>query len=107
MQSFCLAILRGFLCKGMVVRSVHALKEQNDLTLVYLLDVISSTPASLLPACCRICLYACVKSVSCSACTPCSCALVVIDFLVRHGLVTPEEPGYMELVSKLRVGNPC
>ena len=49
--------IEDILCKGMVVRSVHMLEEQNDLTLVYLSDV-SSTPASLLPACCRICLYA-------------------------------------------------
>ena len=33
-----------------------------------------------------------------------NCNLVVIDFLVRHGFVTPELPGYIELVSGLRSG---
>jgi len=25
-----------------------------------------------------------------------------VDFFVRHGIVTPEEPGYVELVKALR-----
>ena len=29
-------------------------------------------------------------------------ALVLVDFFVRHGIVTPEEPGYVELVKALR-----
>eukprot|EP00879_Flechtneria_rotunda_P013380 GHRR01013970.1.p1 GENE.GHRR01013970.1~~GHRR01013970.1.p1 ORF type:complete len:379 (+),score=64.49 GHRR01013970.1:372-1508(+) len=31
--------------------------------------------------------------------------LVVIDFLIRHGCITPEEPGYLNLVRRLRVGD--
>ena len=31
-----------------------------------------------------------------------NCTLVIIDFFVRHGLIGPEEPGYMELVASLR-----
>ena len=30
--------------------------------------------------------------------------LVVIDFLVRHGHIPPEAPGYLELVAGLRKG---
>ena len=31
-----------------------------------------------------------------------NCALVVIDFLIRHGLLTPDdEPDYLRLVSGL------
>lgn len=31
-----------------------------------------------------------------------NCALVIIDFLIRHGFVTPEnEPNYMEIVSRI------
>lgn len=33
-----------------------------------------------------------------------NCCLVIVDFLVRHGFVGPEEPGYMELVASLRAG---
>jgi 8-oxo-dGTP pyrophosphatase MutT (NUDIX family) len=28
-----------------------------------------------------------------------NCALVVIDFLIRHGLIGPDEPGYAEIVA--------
>eukprot|EP00775_Hariotina_reticulata_P008480 gene8480-8662_t len=35
-----------------------------------------------------------------------NCCLVVIDFLIRHGYVTPEEPGYLQVVRQLKVGNP-
>lgn len=35
-----------------------------------------------------------------------NCCLVIIDFLVRHGYLTPEEPGYLDLVRSLRVGDP-
>ncbi|MDX1605400.1 MAG: DUF4743 domain-containing protein [Candidatus Competibacterales bacterium] len=31
-----------------------------------------------------------------------NCALVVIDFLIRHGLIDPERPDYVELVEGLR-----
>ena len=30
--------------------------------------------------------------------------LVVLDFLVRHGHIPPEAPGYLELVNSLRQG---
>ncbi len=36
--------------------------------------------------------------------TPCSC-LVIIDFLIRHGYITPEMPGYLQLVTGLRSGD--
>jgi 8-oxo-dGTP pyrophosphatase MutT (NUDIX family) len=35
-----------------------------------------------------------------------NCNLVIIDFLIRHGLITPEEPDYLELVRGLRVRLP-
>jgi hypothetical protein len=35
-----------------------------------------------------------------------NCCLVIIDFLIRHGYLTPEEPGYLDLVRSLRVGDP-
>lgn len=31
-----------------------------------------------------------------------NCNLVIVDFLVRHGHVTPDQPGYLELVTGLR-----
>jgi hypothetical protein len=31
-----------------------------------------------------------------------NCNLVIIDFLVRHGFITPEEPDYMAIVAGLR-----
>jgi isopentenyldiphosphate isomerase len=31
-----------------------------------------------------------------------NCALVIIDFLVRHGLITPEDADYLEIVQGLR-----
>lgn len=34
-------------------------------------------------------------------------SLVIIDFLIRHGLLAPEEKGYLQLVSGLRVGTPA
>ncbi|KAK9819470.1 hypothetical protein WJX74_010523 [Apatococcus lobatus] len=34
-----------------------------------------------------------------------NCNLVIIDFLVRHGFLTPEHHGYLSLVSGLRQGN--
>ena len=36
--------------------------------------------------------------------TPSNSALVAIDFCVRHGLVEPSEPGYLETLALLRVG---
>ncbi|KAG2497144.1 hypothetical protein HYH03_004735 [Edaphochlamys debaryana] len=34
-----------------------------------------------------------------------NCNLVIIDFMVRHGYITPEMPGYLKLVSMLRSGD--
>ena len=34
-----------------------------------------------------------------------NCNLVIIDFLVRHGFITPEHTRYLELVSGLRQGD--
>jgi len=31
-----------------------------------------------------------------------NCCLVIIDFLIRHGVLTPEQPGYDRLVFALR-----
>jgi isopentenyldiphosphate isomerase len=31
-----------------------------------------------------------------------NCNLVIIDFLIRHGLLTPEHPDYLEIVRRLR-----
>lgn len=31
-----------------------------------------------------------------------NCNLVIIDFLVRHGVLTPEHPDYLEIVQRLR-----
>lgn len=31
-----------------------------------------------------------------------NCALVIIDFLIRHGFISPEHPDYMEIISGLR-----
>eukprot|EP01018_Ginkgo_biloba_P021102 Gb_31783 [translate_table: standard] len=33
-----------------------------------------------------------------------NCALVIIDFLFRHGYITPEQPGYLYLLQSLRRG---
>jgi len=34
-----------------------------------------------------------------------NCCLVIIDFCIRHGYITPDEPGFVQLVHSLRVGN--
>lgn len=34
-----------------------------------------------------------------------NCNLVVIDFLLRHGMITPESPYYLELCGALRSGD--
>lgn len=34
-----------------------------------------------------------------------NCCLVIIDFLIRHGYITPEMPGYLQLVTGLRSGD--
>ncbi|CAD7699256.1 unnamed protein product [Ostreobium quekettii] len=34
-----------------------------------------------------------------------NCALVVIDFLIRHGYIKPDEPGYLDLFTGLRIGH--
>ena len=31
-----------------------------------------------------------------------NCALVIMDFLIRHGFISPEHPDYMEIISGLR-----
>ena len=31
-----------------------------------------------------------------------NCNLIVIDFLIRHGLIGPERPDYIEIVEGLR-----
>ena len=31
--------------------------------------------------------------------------MVIIDFMVRHGFITPEQPGYLDLVKLLRSGD--
>jgi hypothetical protein len=31
-----------------------------------------------------------------------NCNLVIIDFLIRHGLIGPEEPDYLDLIQGLR-----
>ena len=33
-----------------------------------------------------------------------NCNLVVIDFLIRNGIITPESPHYLEIVAALRSG---
>jgi len=33
-----------------------------------------------------------------------NCCLVAIDFMIRHGFITPEQPGYMRLLHGLRAG---
>ena len=34
-----------------------------------------------------------------------NCCLVIIDFLLRHGVLAPEQPGYLQLVAALRSGD--
>lgn len=34
-----------------------------------------------------------------------NCAVVIIDFLARHGHITPEQDGYLELLASLRRGD--
>ena len=31
-------------------------------------------------------------------------ALIVVDFAVRHGFVSPDEPGFVEIIHLLRAG---
>ena len=31
-----------------------------------------------------------------------NCNLVIIDFLIRHGLIGPDEPDYLDLIQGLR-----
>ena len=35
-----------------------------------------------------------------------TCNLVMIDFLIRHGVIGPERPDYLELLAGLRRGRP-
>jgi len=32
-----------------------------------------------------------------------NCNLVIIDFLIRHGFILPEEPDYLEILAGLRI----
>lgn len=34
-----------------------------------------------------------------------NCNLVILDFLIRHGVITPDIPGYLDIVSRLRSGD--
>jgi len=34
-----------------------------------------------------------------------NCALVIIDWFMRHGYLTPDMPGYLELLHGLRSGD--
>lgn len=34
-----------------------------------------------------------------------NCNLVIVDFLIRHGHIKPEQPGYLQLVKLLRSGD--
>lgn len=34
-----------------------------------------------------------------------NCNLVVLDFLIRHGFITPEHPGYLDVFTGLRSGD--
>jgi hypothetical protein len=34
-----------------------------------------------------------------------NCQLVIIDFLIRHGYITPEQKGYLPLLAGLRSGD--
>ena len=53
------------------------------------------------------CLASCEgEQAGCNAFKP-NINLVVIDFLVRHGEISPEESGYLELVASLRQGTCC
>ena len=36
-----------------------------------------------------------------------NCCLVIIDFLIRHGWLEPDTPGYAQLVAALRAGDPA
>lgn len=31
-----------------------------------------------------------------------NCCMVIVDFLIRHGYITPDQPGYLDLVRLLR-----
>ena len=33
-----------------------------------------------------------------------NCNLVIIDFLIRHGYITPDQPNYLKLLMGLRQG---
>lgn len=34
-----------------------------------------------------------------------NCNLVIIDFLIRHGQIVPEQPGYLALLAGMRLGD--
>ncbi len=34
-----------------------------------------------------------------------NCNLVVIDFLVRHGAISPDMPGYLDVVRGIKAGD--
>lgn len=33
-----------------------------------------------------------------------NCYIVIIDFLLRHGYISPDIPGYLDIVRELRSG---
>ena len=34
-----------------------------------------------------------------------NCNLVILDFLIRHGYIEPDQPGYLQLLTGLRQGD--
>eukprot|EP00955_Chlamydomonas_euryale_P047547 353710-Chlamydomonas_euryale.AAC.6 len=34
-----------------------------------------------------------------------NCSLVIVDFMIRHGFVAPDAPGYLSLVKSMRTGD--
>ncbi len=34
-----------------------------------------------------------------------NCNIVIIDFLIRHGFFTPDQPGYLDIVRGVRMGD--
>lgn len=34
-----------------------------------------------------------------------NCNIVMLDFLMRHGCITPDQPGYLQLLAGLRAGD--
>ncbi|KAK9811021.1 hypothetical protein WJX73_007075 [Symbiochloris irregularis] len=34
-----------------------------------------------------------------------NCNIIILDFLIRHGLISPDQPGYLQLLAGLRAGD--